>query len=107
MRVNINGGLIPVIGEQEFQEMQESFARHIDEYRRKHWFKEFIYQFTGGEDLVDMNRIKATLWFWKLRITLKALRFSFRLSPPSEAQAEELVEVLERLRDKLEYEDYD
>lgn len=101
MLVRING--LPIIDEQEklFQEVSESFTQFIDEYRKKHWFKELIYGFTGGEDLVDMDRIKAMLWYWELRITLKALRISFRLSPPSEDQSEAMLEALEELRNKL------
>lgn len=107
MLVRING--TPVIDEQEklFQEVSESFAQFIEEYRKKHWFKEFLYQFTDGEDLVDMDSIKAKLWYWKLVITLKSLRFFLTISPPSEKQAGEMLVALEALKTKLDYEDYD
>lgn len=43
MLVKING--ITVVDEQEklFHEVRESFVRHIENYRRKHWFKDFLY----------------------------------------------------------------
>lgn len=43
MLVRING--LPLVDEQEelFQDVKESFARHIDDYKKKHWFKEFVY----------------------------------------------------------------
>ena len=102
MLVKING--LPVIDEQEklFQDVKESFVRFISEYRKKHWFKEFIYEFTGGEDLIDMDRIKAMLWYWKLRVVMKLLRFFIQIAPPSEETAERLIESLERLKTKLE-----
>jgi len=102
MLVKING--IPVIDEQEklFREVKESFAQFIKNYKGKHWFKEFIYQFTGGEYLVNMDRIKAKYWYWKLVITLKLLRLLLKVVPPSEEQAEEMLVALEELREKLE-----
>lgn len=102
MLVRING--LPVIDEQEklYQDVSESFARLIYEFRKKHWFREFIYSFTGGEDLINTDRIKAKLWYWKLVITLKSLRVLLKISPPSEEQAEKMVVALEALRAKLE-----
>jgi len=102
MRVTINGSLVVDEQEKLFQEVRESFIRHIEEYRRKHWFKELIYEFTGGEDLVNMDRIKVKLWFWKLVITLKLLRVLLVLSPPGKEQAGEMLVALEELRNKLE-----
>ena len=102
MRVTINGSLVVDDQEKLFQEVRESFIRHIEEYRRKHWFKELIYEFTDGEDLVDMDRIKVKLWFWKLVITLKLLRVLLVLSPPGKEQAEEMLVALEKSRNKLE-----
>ena len=94
MLVKING--LPIVGEQEklFREVNESFVRFIEEYRRKHWLKEIIYGFTGGEDLINTDRIKATLWYWKLRVVLKALRISLRIAQPSEETSDKLIETL-------------
>jgi len=103
MLVKING--ILVIDEQEklFQEVkEESFAQFIEDYKGKHWFKEFIYQFTGGEDLVNIDRIKAKYWYLKLVITLKLLRLLLKVSSPSKEQAEEMIVALEELKEKLE-----
>lgn len=43
MLIKING--LPIDDKQEriFRDVKESFARHIDEYRRKHWLKDFLY----------------------------------------------------------------
>lgn len=102
MRVTINGA--PVIDEQDqlFFEVKENFSRIIEEYRRKHWFKEFIYEFTGGEDLIDTDRIRALLWYWKLRLVLKSLRISLIFFKPDQETAEKLIEVLTELRDRME-----
>ena len=102
MLIKING--LPIADEQEklFQEVKESFVRFIAEYRKKHWFKELIYEFTSGEDMIDIDRIKAMLWYWKLRVVLKVLKFSLLFTKPSEEMADNLIEALEELRDKLE-----
>lgn len=101
MRVTVNGTLI-LDQEELFLEVQENFARIIKEYRKKHWFKELIYEFTGGEDLINVDRIKALLWYWKLILTLKSLRISLKFFKPDLETAEKLIDVLERLRDRLE-----
>lgn len=102
MRVTINS--IPVVNEQEklFLDVKENFARIIAEHRRKHWFKEIIWSLTGGEYLIDADKIRARLWYWKLVISLKALRILLAISPPSKEQAEEMIVVLENLRERLE-----
>lgn len=102
MLVKING--LPIIDEQEklFQEVKESFMKFIDVYRKKHWFKEFLYQFTNGEDLIDFDRIRARLWYCKLVIVLKLLRVFLKISPPNRETLEQLLESVEQLRVKLE-----
>ena len=102
MRVTINGSLVVDEQEKLFQEVKESFIRHIEEYRRKHWFKELIYEFTGGEELINTDRIRAMLWYWKLRVVLRSLRFFLVISPPDEETSYRLIEALERLKMKLE-----
>lgn len=101
MLVKING--LPIVDEQEklFHEVQENFSRIIAEYQRKHWFKEIIWDLTGGENLIDTDKIRARLWFWKLVLSLRALRILLVISPPSKKQAEEMIEVLGNLREKL------
>lgn len=102
MLVRINGTTVVDPQEQLFQDVKESFIRLIEEHRRKHWFKEFMYGFTGGEELIDMDRIKAKLWYWKLIIVLRSLRLFIQVVPPDEETSERLIEVLTRLRDRLE-----
>jgi len=102
MRVTINRS--PMVDEQEelFLDVKENFIRIIEEYRKKHWFKVFVYGFTGGENLIDTDKIRAKLWYWKLILLLRALRILLAISPPSKDQAEKMIEVLENLRNKLE-----
>jgi len=52
--------------------------------------------------MIDIDRIKAMLWYWKLRVVLKVLKFSLLFTKPSEEMADNLIEALEGLRDKLE-----
>lgn|GEM_PF-6432328 len=103
MRVTVNGATI-LDQEKLFLEVQKNFARIIEEYRRKHWFKEFISEFTGGEDLIDTDRIRTLIWYWKLKFTLKSLRISLMFFRPDIETAERLIYVLEELRDRLEVE---
>lgn len=104
MRVTINS--VPIIDEQErlFLEVKENFARIIEEYRRKHWFKELISEFTGGEDLIDIDRIRALLWYWKLIFLLKSLRISLIFLKPDLEATERLIYAVEELRDRLKAE---
>lgn len=101
MLVRING--LPLIDEQEklFQEVKESFARLIVEYQKNHRFKELICDFTNGENLINIDQIKARLWYWKLVLMLKALRISLKVAPPSEEQAEVMIVALEELNERL------
>lgn len=102
MRVTINGTTLVDEQEKLFQEVKENFARIIAEYQKNHWFKEIIWDLTGGEDLIDTDRIRAKLWYWKLVLSLKALRILLAISPPSKEQAEKMIQVLGDLREKLE-----
>lgn len=43
MLVKINGTTIVDEQEKLFQEVSESFARFIDDYRKKHWLKDFLH----------------------------------------------------------------
>ena len=102
MLVKINGLSIDDEQEKLFKAVNEFFAQFIVEYRRKHWFKEIIYGFTGGEDLINVDRIKAKLWYWKLIIVLKLLRVSLKIATSNRETLEQLFESVEQLRVKLE-----
>ena len=102
MRVTINGA--PMTNDQDklFLDVKDNFVRIIAEYQKKHWFKEIIWDLTGGEDLIYTDKIRAKLWYWKLVLSLRALQILLAISPPSKEQAEKMIEVLENLKERLE-----